>query len=286
MDKALLQFDNVSFFYSRIQDEDDAGAIHAIETPAEIIPVFQHLTLSIPEGVASLVGQNGVGKTTFLLLAGARLFAADGTVRLAGHDTSEFQNSEGDPQTEQERNRLVSFIYQNMEFETDQSVDQLMRHIFESGLHGADESSLPEDLIRILELDRVLDKRLQALSKGQMQRAIIAFSLLYGSRVILMDEPAFALEEPQKERVFEYLMDYAKRYHRTIYYSAHNLDLTRRYSDQMILFHKGGRVVVGPTAELYNRDALEQAYQVPMDALYQRDRLYRDMLASLGKRSG
>ncbi|HUX14018.1 MAG TPA: ABC transporter ATP-binding protein [Spirochaetia bacterium] len=285
MEKSLLQFDDVSFFYPRIED-DEAGSIHAIETTAEITPVFQHLTLSIPEGVASLVGQNGIGKTTFLLLAGARLFPAEGRVRLAGHDTSEFQNREADAGIEQARNRLVSFIYQNMEFETDQSVDQLMRYIFESGDLGADEASLTEDLRRALELDLILDRKLQALSKGQMQRAIIAFSLLYGSRVIMMDEPAFALEEPHKERVFEYLTDYARRYHRTIYYSAHSLDITRRYSDYMILFHKGGRVLVGPTAELYNRDTLEQAYQVPMDALYQRDRLYRDMLISLGKRSG
>lgn len=49
----------------------------------------------------------------------------------------------------------------------------------------------------------------QTLSEGQLQRAIIAFSLLYGSRVIMMDEPVFALEDRQKDRTFESLMHYA-----------------------------------------------------------------------------
>ncbi len=285
MDKPLVKFENVSFFYPRIDEpEDAASAAAAIAQPAEVTSVFQHLTLTVPGGVVSLVGQNGIGKTTFLLLAGARIFPAEGRIELAGHDTTEFREARESDTAEQERNRLVSFVYQNMEFETEQSIGELMGYIFETGGRQQTDGSLLEDLRKVLELDTFIDKKLQALSKGQMQRAIIAFSLLYGSRVIMMDEPVFALEEPQKERVFEYLMDYSSRHGTAIYYSAHNLELTRRYSSHMLLFRKGGTVLAGPTGELFTRDTLEEAYQVPMDALYRRDRLYREMLTSLSRR--
>lgn len=284
MDEPLLKFENVSFFYPRIEEPENAASVAAIAQPAEVTSVFSHLTVSVPDGVVSLVGQNGIGKTTFLLLAGARVFPAEGRVELAGHDTAEFKDARESDRAEQTRNRLVSFVYQNMEFETEESIGELMGYIFETGIRKTADAALVEDLRKVLELDAFLNKKLQVLSKGQMQRAIIAFSLLYGSRVIMMDEPVFALEEPQKERVFEYLMDYSSRYGTAIYYSAHNLELTRRYSRHMVLFRKGGSVLAGRTEELFSRDTLEAAYQVPMDALYRRDSLYREMLTSLSRR--
>ncbi|MFW5686426.1 MAG: hypothetical protein ACOC0O_07230, partial [Spirochaetota bacterium] len=63
-----------------------------------------------------------------------------------------------------------------------------------------------------------------------------------------------------------------------IYYSAHNLELTQRYSDYMLLFSKSGDFKIGPTSELFTRDEIEAAYQAPLDALYKRDNLFREVL--------
>jgi len=282
---ALIEFNEVSFFYPTIDSEGDKESIHAIEVPETVTQVFQNLTVGVPEGVVSLVGQNGIGKTTFLLLAGARLFPASGSVTIGGRDSRDFHMAMTDPEVESERNSLISFVYQNMEFETDESIGTLMETIFGASSRNEGRIGLIDDLRRVLELDSVLNKKLQSLSKGQMQRAILAFSLLYGSRIIMMDEPVFALEEQQKERAFEYIFAYARKYNTSIYYSAHNLELTQKYSDHMLLFHKGGQIEAGSTSELFVRDRLEQAYQVPMDALYRRDSLYREVLVKLSGKS-
>ncbi|HUX49660.1 MAG TPA: ABC transporter ATP-binding protein [Spirochaetia bacterium] len=281
---SLIEFNQVSFFHPTIDSEDDRDSIRAIEVPEAVAHVFQNLTIDVPEGVVSLVGQNGIGKTTFLLLAGARLFPATGSIRIGGRDSRDFHQAMTDPEVESERNSLISFVYQNMEFETEEPIGTLMETIFAASSRNEERNGLIEDLRRVLELDAILNKKLQSLSKGQMQRAILAFSLLYGSPIIMMDEPVFALEEQQKERAFEYIFAYARKYNTSIYYSAHNLELTQKYSDHMLLFHKGGKIDVGPTAELFVRDRLEQAYQVPMDALYRRDSLYREVLVKLSGR--
>ena len=281
---SLIEFNQVSFFHPTIDSEDDRDSIRAIEVPEAVAHVFQNLTIDVPEGVVSLVGQNGIGKTTFLLLAGARLFPATGSFRIGGRDSRDFHQAMTDPEVESERNSLISFVYQNMEFETEEPIGTLMETIFAASSRNEERNGLIEDLRRVLELDAILNKKLQSLSKGQMQRAILAFSLLYGSPIIMMDEPVFALEEQQKERAFEYIFAYARKYNTSIYYSAHNLELTQKYSDHMLLFHKGGKIDVGPTAELFVRDRLEQAYQVPMDALYRRDSLYREVLVKLSGR--
>jgi ABC-type cobalamin/Fe3+-siderophores transport system ATPase subunit len=185
---------------------------------------------------------------------------------------------------EEERNKLVSFVYQNLEFESEAPVGDLIETVYRNGFHGEYHEQLLTDIRSALELDSFLTLKTQQLAKGQLQRAIIAFSLLYGSRLIMMDEPVFALEEPQKDRTFGFLTEFSRAYSVPIYYSAHNLDLTEKYSDYMLLFSRTGDFTIGPTEDLFNRDLIEEAYQAPLDALHQRDNLYREMLLNQSRR--
>jgi iron complex transport system ATP-binding protein len=233
--------------------------------------VFKDMTLELPRGVVSLVGQNGSGKSTLLLLAGGRILPQKGSVRIGDTDTGEISS-------EDERNRLVSFVYQNMEFETEESIGELLTVIYESGFHENKDPQLIKTIIDVLELKTILDKKTGDISKGEMQRTVIAFSLLYGSKIIMMDEPVFALENNRKVIVLAYLYEYAKQFDVSIYYSIHELDLSEKYSDHVLLFTKEGKILSGPTEKLLTKDNIEQAYQVPMDMLHQRENLYRDHL--------
>lgn len=269
-DNYPIEFERVSYSYPP-------------EDGAEGVPVFEELSISIPSGVTTLVGPNGIGKSTFMLLAGGRIMPDEGSVLLLGESTRRFAASDPSPEIEAERNQVASFIYQNMEFETEEPVGALLRYVLQAGNHeedGADE--LLTDIEHALELESCLGSRTQELSKGELQRTIIAFSLLYGSPVILMDEPVFAMEEPQKDRVFAFLMEHARSRDLTILYSAHNIDLSAKYSDQTLLFHKQGELTVGPTSEVFTKERLEAAFEAPYDTLYQRQSLYRDVLNRLG----
>lgn len=267
-DTTVIDFEHVSFFYPDEESEDPENPTH----------VFSDLSIHIPAGMTALVGENGIGKSTFLLLAGARLMPMGGTVRLLGQDTRDFADAPMDLKLEETRNQLVSFIYQNMEFETDDAIGDLMEAVYEHGALATRDGSFLSELVDVLELREAQSRRMQELSKGQVQRAIIAFSLLYGSRVVMMDEPVFALEEPQKERVFEYLLTYCRTSGTSILYSAHNLELSKKYSDSTLLFRKNDDPTVGPTPDIFTRDNIEKAFQAPMDTLYRRDNLYRQML--------
>ncbi|GAB6089922.1 ATP-binding cassette domain-containing protein [Spirochaeta dissipatitropha] len=262
----IIQFSNVSYTYPPLA-EDDA--------PSE---VFRDLSIDVPAGITSLVGQNGTGKSTFLLLAGARLFPDNGNVSTMGTNTSVFRNSTVQTELEEQRNALISFVYQNMEFETDESIGDLFEFIYAHGYREEKPADLLQLIIKSLELEKELGYKTQELSKGALQRTIIGFSLLYGSPLLIMDEPVFALEEARKERVFRFLQDFVRDQKINLLYSAHELHLTRKFSDQVILFHKKDGHEIGPTEEMLQRDKLEQAYQVPLDMLYQRENLYREAL--------
>lgn len=239
-------------------------------------PVFQGLTLDLPPGVVSLIGQNGTGKSTLLLLAGARVFPDSGTVTILGTDSRRLRDTP-------ERDRLVSFVYQNMEFETDRPIGELLETVYEHGFHEQKDLALIRTLIDTFELESILGKQTQAVSKGQLQRTIMAFSLLYGSRIVMMDEPIFALEDYQKTRALAFLKEYANAHNVSLYYSIHELELSRRYSDSVVLFAKDGSVAAGPTEQMMERSRIEEAYQVPWGMLHKKESLYREQLLSVAK---
>jgi ABC-type cobalamin/Fe3+-siderophores transport system ATPase subunit len=138
-------------------------------------------------------------------------------------------------------------------------------------------------LVEVFELERILEKRTGEVSKGELQRTILAFSLLYGSPIVMMDEPVFAMEDGQKRRAFEFLVDYATRNEVSIYYSVHELELSQEYSEHVLLFSKLGPPELGTTEEIMVREKVEEAYQVPFTMLKQRERLYRKTLIQISK---
>jgi len=249
-----IRLENVSFYYPETEQL-----------------VFSDLSIELPEGVCTLVGQNGTGKSTLLLLAAGILLPVQGTVHLRGIDTRNLRE-------EQERQRHVSFVYQNMEFETEENIGDLLHYVHENGFHETRDSALVDELIEVCELDRVLRKKTQEVSKGELQRTIVAFSLLYGSKILMMDEPIFALEDYQKQRIMGYLAEYARSRHMSLYYSVHELEISQRYSDHLLLFHKDGRIQVGPTEQLFTRTNIEQAYEVPYIMLKRKEAIYREAL--------
>ena len=233
--------------------------------------VFRDLTLNLPEGVVALVGQNGTGKSTLMLLASGIAVPADGTVLLRGIDTRQLR----DPRT---RQRHVSLIHQNMEFETEQCIGDLLAYVYRTGYHRQHREEFMRELVQVFELRSVLRKRTQDVSKGELQRTLLAFCLLYGSRVLMMDEPVFALEEHQKHRVMGYLHEYAHRERLSWYYSVHELELSAQFSDYVALFRPDRPPLIDRTGVLHNREQLERAYDVPFDFLKRREALYREAL--------
>jgi iron complex transport system ATP-binding protein len=234
--------------------------------------VFTELDLALPPGIVSLVGQNGTGKSTLLLLASGRLLPTGGRVLIRGRDTRELTD-------EKEREDLVSFVYQNMEFETEEPIGDLLRSVHDNGLRpGGDPVA---GTIDAFELAPVLKRRTQEVSKGELQRTIIALSLLYGSPLLAMDEPIFALEDRQKRRAMDFCARKARAGDASLYYSVHELDISREYSDHILLFSKEGPPRIGPTAEIFTRETIEKAYEVPFDMLKRREELYRKYLTEL-----
>lgn len=239
--------------------------------------IFKDFSINIPAGVTTFIGQNGTGKSTLMLLAAGRLLPENGNVVIFDKDTKEIKD-------EDELNSLSSIIYQNMEFDTDETIGNLLSIVYKNGyLSNVVDEKIIKEIIEIMELKESLNKKTNIASKGEMQRVIIAFSLLFGSPIILMDEPVFALENHQKDNIFKYILEYSKTYNKHIIYSIHDLDISKKFCDNVVLFFKNGTAKVGPKEKMLSKDLLEEAYQVPMHLLHQREKLNRETLMNIDK---
>ena len=238
--------------------------------------VAKNWSLAVPSGTTSLVGRNGVGKSTFLLLAAGRLFPQSGHVRWGGLTTLGDRTTA--ELTPEEIQATASVVYQNMEFESEDPLATLLETVWSSSQDQSRGPGWISELVRAFELEECLTRRIQVLSKGQMQRAIIVFSLLFGTPLVVMDEPVFALEGRQKATALDYLRAYAQESGRTFLYSVHELELSQKFSEHLILMAPGKPPKLGSTKELFTRENLEEAYQTPLELLKKGEELFRNHL--------
>ncbi len=272
-----IYFNDVTFTYPLVEGDLDAEGKQIIPSP-----VFEHFTGEIPlesgGRLVSLTGPNASGKSTFMLLASGRLVPQSGTCTLFDKNLSTL--------SEEQKNLAASVIYQNMEFESEESVLSLLTYVYKNGaLKGKAESiySEKEDLFneitKVFELESVFERGLVNLSKGELQRVLVAFSLLYGSASVFMDEPFFAMEEKQKENSLSYLKDFTRKTGTIIVLSMHELDLTKKYADRVLLFYPNRDMSFGTPEEVLTDEELEKAYGIPASMLKHQESMTREQLA-------
>jgi len=219
---------------------------------------LQSVSMDIPEeSVTALIGPSGCGKSTFLRCLNRmndRIDSAriDGSVRLDGEeiyrdgaDLVELRKRVG--MVFQAPNPFPKSIRENVSYgprkHGDVDTGLLAR------LLGRDdterETELVERSLRQAALyeevsDRLADNAL-GLSGGQQQRLCIARCLAVDPEVILMDEPASALDPIATSKIEDLIEDLAEDY--TVVVVTHNMQQAARISDQTAVFLTGGQLV-------------------------------------------
>jgi phosphate transport system ATP-binding protein len=203
--------------------------------------------------VTALIGPSGCGKSTFLralnrmneLIPGA---SQSGDVRLDGQsvldgrlDAVELRRRVG--MVFQKSNPFPKSIYENVAYGL-KVAGQRDRTILE----GRVERSLRNAAIWDEVKDRLHESAL-GLSGGQQQRLCIARALAVEPEVLLMDEPASALDPIATAKIEDLIHELKARY--TIAIVTHNMQQAARVSDQTAFFYMGELVEVGATEQIF-----------------------------------
>jgi ABC-2 type transport system ATP-binding protein len=105
------------------------------------------------------------------------------------------------------------------------------------------------ELVELMGLTAVLDRKLAAFSRGMKQKAAIARALVHEPPVLLLDEPATSVD-PEMAQTLRELIVSLRAQHRAILLCTHDLDEAQRISDRVVIVDRGRIVREGPTDEL------------------------------------
>ncbi|GAA0454093.1 phosphate ABC transporter ATP-binding protein PstB (plasmid) [Halococcus dombrowskii] len=215
------------------------------------------ISLDIPaESVTALIGPSGCGKSTFLRCLNRmndRIKSArvEGSVALGGQeiygdDTDLVELRKRVGMVFQQPNPFPKSIRENVSYGPRKHGNieaGLLARLF--GNDAGDEDALVERALRQAALWEEVDNRLEdnalGLSGGQQQRLCIARCLAVDPEIILMDEPASALDPIATAKIEDLIADLAEEY--TVVIVTHNMQQAARISDQTAVFLTGGELV-------------------------------------------
>jgi phosphate transport system ATP-binding protein len=214
---------------------------------------LKDVTLDVPpSSVLAVIGPSGCGKSTFIrclnrmheLSPGAYV---TGEVKLDGQDV---YAQDLDPVV---LRRRVGMVFQRPNpFPTMTISENVASGLKLNGVGGAYAERVERSLRQAALWDEVKD-RLHAsplsLSGGQQQRLCIARALAVEPEVLLMDEPASALDPIATARIEELIHELRERY--TIVIVTHNMQQAARVADRTAFFYMGQLVECGTTEQIF-----------------------------------
>ena len=220
-----------------------------------------NVSLSVPQNcVTALIGPSGCGKSTFIRCLNRMNDMIEGT-RIEGQillddidiyrprtDVVELRKRVG--MVFQKSNPFPKSIYDNVAYgprvagvKKRDTLDEIV------------ETSLRQSALWDEVSERLNESALQ-LSGGQQQRLCIARALATGPDVLLMDEPASALDPKSTARIEDLIFELKDSY--TIVIVTHNMQQAARVSDQTAFFYEGRLIEVGATTDIFTKPRQRQ----------------------------
>ena len=231
----MLEAKNVDFYY---------GEFHALKNINLLME---------PNTVTAFIGPSGCGKSTFLRLFNRMNDLIDGT-RLVGECLIEGQNIYDKSVKVDQLRKKVGMVFQKP--------NPFPKSIFENVAYGLrvnginNKHTVAETVEKSLHQaalwDEVKDKLKKSafeLSGGQQQRLCIARALAISPTVLLMDEPASALDPISTAKIEELIWELKKVY--TIVIVTHNMQQAARISDKTGFFMLGDLVEYNDTKKIF-----------------------------------
>ncbi len=232
----------VNFFYGANQ------ALHGI-------------SLSMPQNcVTALIGPSGCGKSTFLRCVNRMNDMIEGT-RVEGEILLDDENIYRPRMDVVELRKRVGMVFQKS--------NPFPKSIYDNVAYGPrvagvkNRSALDEIVEKSLkqsalwdEVSNRLSESALQLSGGQQQRLCIARALATDPDVLLMDEPASALDPKSTARIEDLIFELKNAY--TIIIVTHNMQQAARVSDQTAFFYEGRLIETGATTDLFTKPRQKQ----------------------------
>ncbi len=198
-------------------------------------------------GVTGIIGPSGAGKSMTLQTIAGLTAPDEGCVALDGQALVDTQR--GVSLAPEQRH--IGYVFQEPCLFPHMTVAQNLNYGAKRRASGGSVSH--DEVIDLLGLSPLLDRRPHRLSGGEAQRVSIGRALLSAPRLILMDEPLSSLDIRRRREIMPFIEALHRRLDLPIIYVSHNIDEIVRLADRVVVIHGGRVTAIGDVAEVLNR---------------------------------
>lgn len=192
-----------------------------------------NVSINLNPGVYGLLGANGVGKTTLMRMICGVLKPTSGNIRLDGKTIQELG--------EQYYTHL-GYMPQDFGFYSDFTAREFMLYMAAvKGLNKKSAKIRTEELLELVNLRDVSDKKIKSFSGGMKQRLGIAQAELNDPDILILDEPTAGLDPKERVRFRNIISDFAKD--KIVILSTHIVSDVSYIAD-IILMMKQGKILL------------------------------------------
>jgi putative spermidine/putrescine transport system ATP-binding protein len=203
------------------------------------------VNLEINEGeFITLLGPSGSGKTTLLMILAGFTMPSSGTVTVDGSNVTEAPPHK----------RNIGMVFQGYALFPHMTVRENVAFPLQARKFARQEiNARVNEALSIVKLDGLAHRYPHELSGGQQQRVALARAVVFGSPLLLMDEPFGALDRKLREHMQIELLNIKKQLKRTIVFVTHEQEEALVLSDRIVVMAEGQIQQVGTAPEIYER---------------------------------
>lgn len=199
-------------------------------------------------GITALFGRSGAGKTTLVNMVAGLVRPDAGHITIAGEVLFDSETGIDVPPEK----RQLGYVFQEPRLFPHMTVRKNLKF----GMRYAGGRAHPvsfEQIVELLDLGALLDRRPGLLSGGEKQRIAIGRALLANPRLLLMDEPLANLDPGRRDEVLSFVETLHAAINIPIIYVSHNMEEIIRLADTAILMDEGRVAASGPVEDVMSR---------------------------------
>ena len=215
-----------------------------------VFPAFRlQVKASIPaEGITVVFGPSGCGKTTFLRCLAGLERSPTGFLALEKQVWQDETNNFFLPLSQ----RPVGYVFQDPRLFPHLSVRSNLLYGWKRIRASYHRISL-DQVVAILDLESLLERRPTHLSGGEQQRVAIGRALLTSPRLLLMDEPLSSLDLQRKREIMSFIQRLDREFKIPIIYVSHALHEVVQLANTLLLLKEGNVSAIGPLGEVFSQ---------------------------------
>ncbi|WP_196760433.1 ABC transporter ATP-binding protein [Streptobacillus moniliformis] len=215
--------------------------------------VLKDINLEINQGeILSILGKNGVGKTTLLSIILKMIEASSGNIKFRNVDIRDINNK-----------KYYSDI--NIVLENSQNIYYYMTGLenilYFGSLYGYSKEKILNNVnnwIDLFDLRDDINEKLSIYSRGMIQKLSIIIALINKPKLLLLDEPTLGLDVYSKRKMMDMIKILSEKENITIILTTHQMDIVEYLDSKLILLDKGEVVYVGRIDDLKTKYTTKQ----------------------------